>query len=47
MEKGCVLCDVRTEVEAALVERIETVNETAHAHQTRQGLSMRTKRGRD
>jgi hypothetical protein len=36
MEKGCVLCDVRSEVEAVLVERIETVTETEHAHQTRQ-----------
>jgi hypothetical protein len=40
MEKGCVLCDVRTEVEAALVERIETVKDTEHAHQTRQRICI-------
>lgn len=41
MEKGCVFCDLRIEVEAVLVERIETVPYTEHAHQTRQGQIRR------
>jgi hypothetical protein len=32
MDTDCVLCEVRTEVAAVLVDRPKTVKEIAHAH---------------